>query len=49
TEFDETVVRIDDDDLQLHTMDTIDLTGLYPADAAGPASGGATAVERRAS
>jgi hypothetical protein len=22
-------VRIDDDDLELHSMDTIDLTGLY--------------------
>ena len=32
TTSDETVVRIDDDDLQLQTMDTIDLTGLYPAD-----------------
>jgi hypothetical protein len=26
---DETVVRIDDDDLELHNMDTVDLTGLY--------------------
>ncbi len=26
---DETVVRIDDDDIELHNMDTIDLTGLY--------------------
>ncbi|WP_375480800.1 hypothetical protein [uncultured Jatrophihabitans sp.] len=25
----DTVVRIDDDDLELHSMDTIDLTGLY--------------------
>jgi hypothetical protein len=25
----ESVVRIDDDDLELHSMDTIDLTGLY--------------------
>ena len=31
-EFPESVVRIDDDDLQLHNMDTIDLTGLYVAD-----------------
>lgn len=28
----ETVVRIDDDDLELHIMDTVDLTGLYAAD-----------------
>ena len=26
------VVRIDDDDLDLHSMDTIDLTGLYSED-----------------
>ena len=26
---DHTVVRIDDDDIELHNMDTIDLTGLY--------------------
>ena len=25
----ESVVRIDDDDIELHNMDTIDLTGLY--------------------
>jgi hypothetical protein len=28
------VVRIDDDDLELHNLDTIDLTGLYAAEAA---------------
>ncbi|SDJ40554.1 hypothetical protein SAMN05444157_3213 [Frankineae bacterium MT45] len=28
----ESVVRIDDDDLALHNMDTVDLTGLYSAD-----------------
>ena len=30
-EFPESVVRIDDDDLDLHNLDTIDLTGLYVA------------------
>jgi hypothetical protein len=29
---DETVVRIDDDDIELHNMDTVDLTGLYQAE-----------------
>ena len=29
----ESVVRIDDDDIELHSMDTIDLTGLYNEDA----------------
>ena len=28
-----TMVRIDDDDIELHNMDTIDLTGLYTEDA----------------
>jgi membrane protein implicated in regulation of membrane protease activity len=28
-EYPESVVRIDDDDIELHSMDTIDLTGLY--------------------
>lgn len=28
---DETVVRIDDDDIELHNLDTIDLTGLHEA------------------
>lgn len=28
----ETTVRIDDDDIELHVMDTVDLTGLYAAD-----------------
>jgi Flp pilus assembly protein TadB len=37
------VVRIDDDDLELHNMDTIDLTGLYSEELAGEA------VQRRAS
>lgn len=31
----ESVVRIDDDDLDLHDMDTIDLTGLYSDELAG--------------
>ncbi len=45
TRADDTVVRIDDDDIELQTMDTIDLTGLYPADSQ-PAP---AAAERRAS
>jgi hypothetical protein len=40
----ESVVRIDDDDLELHNMDTIDLTGLYTEEAAEP-----NATQRRAS
>ena len=40
----ENVVRIDDDDIELHSMDTIDLTGLYTEDLAP-----AAATERRAS
>ncbi len=49
------VVRIDDDDLELHTMDTIDLTGLYSDDGpatgslAGSAAGGDASAQRRAS
>ena len=39
----ESVVRIDDDDIQLQSMDTIDLTGLYSEE---PVSAGA---QRRAS
>ncbi|MGI8680453.1 MAG: divisome protein SepX/GlpR [Jatrophihabitans sp.] len=39
----ESVVRIDDDDIELHSMDTIDLTGLYNEEAA------AEAMQRRAS
>lgn len=39
----ESVVRIDDDDIELHSMDTIDLTGLYNEELA-PA-----AAQRRAS
>jgi hypothetical protein len=31
----DSVVRIDDDDLELHNMDTIDLTGLYTEELAG--------------
>lgn len=46
-ELPESVVRIDDDDLALHSMDTIDLTGLYSDDLSVP--GSATAAERRAS
>jgi hypothetical protein len=38
------VVRIDDDDLELHNLDTIDLTGLYEEEAASQA-----AAQRRAS
>ncbi len=42
----DTIVRIDDDDIQLHSMDTIDLTGLYEeAQAAAESS----TVQRRAS
>jgi hypothetical protein len=39
----ESVVRIDDDDIELHNLDTIDLTGLYGQDVAEPAA------QRRAS
>ena len=39
----DTVVRIDDDDIELHSMDTIDLTGLYTEEVA------AGATQRRAS
>lgn len=39
----ESVVRIDDDDIELQSMDTIDLTGLYTEDLE------ATTAERRAS
>jgi hypothetical protein len=45
-ELDETVVRIDDDDIRLQTMDTIDLTGLYEELHDGLAE---PLVERRAS
>jgi hypothetical protein len=38
------MVRIDDDDIELHNMDTIDLTGLYNEDVAAEA-----AAQRRAS
>jgi membrane protein implicated in regulation of membrane protease activity len=38
------MVRIDDDDIELHNMDTIDLTGLYNEELAAEA-----AVQRRAS
>ena len=40
----QSVVRIDDDDIELHNMDTIDLTGLYNEELAAEA-----AVQRRAS
>ena len=40
----DTVVRIDDDDIELQTMDTIDLTGLYTEEPAV-----AVVAERRAS
>jgi hypothetical protein len=39
----ESLVRIDDDDLELHNLDTVDLTGLYNEEL------GATAAQRRAS
>jgi uncharacterized MAPEG superfamily protein len=39
----ESVVRIDDDDVELHNLDTVDLTGLYVEEA------GHAATERRAS
>lgn len=39
----ESVVRIDDDDIELHNMETIDLTGLYSDELAEPAA------QRRAS
>lgn len=39
----ESVVRIDDDDLELHNLDTVDLTGLYNEEA------GQAAAQRRAS
>jgi membrane protein implicated in regulation of membrane protease activity len=39
----ESVVRIDDDDIELHSMDTIDLTGLYSEEVVASAS------QRRAS
>jgi predicted lipid-binding transport protein (Tim44 family) len=39
----ESVVRIDDDDLELHNLDTVDLTGLYSEEA------GEAAAQRRAS
>ena len=32
------VVRIDDDDIALHNLDTIDLTGLYSEELADPAA-----------
>jgi hypothetical protein len=38
------VVRIDDDDLELHNLDTVDLTGLYTEESAAEA-----AAQRRAS
>jgi hypothetical protein len=37
------VVRIDDDDIELQNMDTIDLTGIYEEELAAPAA------QRRAS
>lgn len=39
-----TVVRIDDDDIELHNLDTVDLTGLYNEEA-----GLEVAAQRRAS
>jgi hypothetical protein len=43
-EIPESVVRIDDDDIELHNMDTIDLTGLYNEELASQAT-----AQRRAS
>jgi hypothetical protein len=43
-EMPESVVRIDDDDIELHSMDTIDLTGLYNEELAAEAT-----AQRRAS
>jgi hypothetical protein len=43
-EIPESVVRIDDDDIELHNMDTIDLTGLYSEELASQAT-----AQRRAS
>jgi hypothetical protein len=43
-EMPESVVRIDDDDIELHNLDTIDLTGLYSEELAAEAS-----AQRRAS
>lgn len=40
----ESVVRIDDDDIDLHNLDTVDLTGLYSEESAAE-----PAVQRRAS
>ena len=37
------MVRIDDDDIELHSMDTVDLTGLYTEEVA------AASTQRRAS
>ena len=45
-EMPESVVRIDDDDIELHNMDTIDLTGLYNEELAAEA---AATTQRRAS
>jgi hypothetical protein len=42
-ELPESVVRIDDDDIELHNLDTVDLTGLYNEEA------GEAAAQRRAS
>jgi hypothetical protein len=47
-EMPESVVRIDDDDIELHNLDTIDLTGLYSEELAAEASTPASA-QRRAS
>ncbi|MDP9091795.1 MAG: hypothetical protein M3N95_02340 [Actinomycetota bacterium] len=47
-EMPESVVRIDDDDIELHNLDTIDLTGLYNEELAAQASAPASA-QRRAS
>lgn len=45
-ELPESVVRIDDDDLELHNLDTVDLTGLYNEE---HQVAGEVAVQRRAS
>jgi hypothetical protein len=43
-EMPESVVRIDDDDIELHNLDTVDLTGLYSEELAAEAT-----AQRRAS
>lgn len=44
-----TLVRIDDDDVELHDLDTIDLTGLYSEDGGHEDEVAVAATQRRAS